>query len=35
MLARDKVRAYLDGNEVVRVVQVAGRLVNVVTRPRT
>jgi leucyl-tRNA synthetase len=35
VLARDKVRAHLDGNEVVRVVQVPGRLVNVVTRPRT
>jgi leucyl-tRNA synthetase len=34
VLARDKVRAHLEGNEVVRVVQVAGRLVNVVTRPR-
>jgi leucyl-tRNA synthetase len=34
VLARDKVRAYLDGNEVVRVVQVPGRLANVVTRPR-
>jgi leucyl-tRNA synthetase len=34
VLARDKVRAYLDGNEVVRVVQVPGRLANVVTKPR-
>jgi leucyl-tRNA synthetase len=34
VLARDKVRAYLEGNQVVRVVQVAGRLVNVVTKPR-
>ena len=34
VLARDKVRAYVDGNEVVRVVQAAGRLANVVTKPR-
>jgi leucyl-tRNA synthetase len=34
VMARDKVRGYVEGNEVVRVVQVAGRLVNVVTRPR-
>ena len=34
VMSRDKVRAYLEGNEVVRVVQVPGRLVNVVTRPR-
>jgi leucyl-tRNA synthetase len=34
VLARDKVRAQLDGAEVVRVVHVPGRLVNVVTRPR-
>ena len=34
VMSRDKVRAYLDGNEVVRVVQVPGRLANVVTRPR-
>ncbi|MDP8904677.1 MAG: leucine--tRNA ligase [Chloroflexota bacterium] len=34
VLARDKVRAHLDGAEVVRVVQVPGRLVNVVTRRR-
>jgi hypothetical protein len=33
-LARDKVRAYASGAEIVRVVQVPGRLVNVVTRPR-
>ncbi len=34
VLMRDKVRVQLDGFEVVRVVHVAGRLVNVVTRPR-
>jgi leucyl-tRNA synthetase len=34
VLARDKVRAYLDGQEVVRVVQVPGRLANVVIKPR-
>jgi leucyl-tRNA synthetase len=34
VMARDKVRAYLEGNEVVRVVQVPGRLANVVTKPR-
>ena len=34
VLARDKVRANLDGSEVVRVIQVPGRLANVVTRPR-
>jgi leucyl-tRNA synthetase len=33
-LARDKVRAHLVDAEVARVVHVAGRLVNVVTRPR-
>jgi leucyl-tRNA synthetase len=32
VLARDKVRAHLDGNEVARIVHVPGRLVNVVTR---
>jgi leucyl-tRNA synthetase len=32
VLARDKVRALLDGAEVARVVHVPGRLVNVVTR---
>jgi leucyl-tRNA synthetase len=34
VMARDKVRAQIDGQEVVRVIQVPGRLVNVVTRPR-
>jgi leucyl-tRNA synthetase len=34
VLARDKVRAHLDGAEVTRVVHVPGRLVNVVTRRR-
>jgi leucyl-tRNA synthetase len=34
-LARDKVRAQLDGSEVARVIHVPGRLVNVVTRPRS
>jgi leucyl-tRNA synthetase len=34
VLARDKIRALVDGNEVARVVHVPGRLVNVVTRPR-
>jgi leucyl-tRNA synthetase len=34
VLARDKIRAQLDGQELVRVIQVPGRLVNVVTRPR-
>ena len=33
-LARDKVRAQIDGNEIVRVIHVPGRLVNVVIRPR-
>jgi leucyl-tRNA synthetase len=33
-MARDKIRALVDGQEIVRVIQVAGRLVNVVTRPR-
>jgi leucyl-tRNA synthetase len=33
VLARDKIRAQLDGKEVVRVVHVPGRLVNVVVRP--
>jgi len=32
-LARDKIRAQLDGHEIVRVIQVPGRLVNVVIRP--
>jgi len=34
VLAREKLRAYLENVEVVRVVQVPERLVNVVTRPR-
>jgi len=34
VLARDKVRAHVDGAEVARVIQVPGRLVNVVTRRR-
>jgi leucyl-tRNA synthetase len=34
VLARDKVRAQLDGSVLVRVVHVPGRLVNVVTKPR-
>jgi leucyl-tRNA synthetase len=34
VMARDKVQAQLEGHEVVRVIQVPGRLVNVVTRPR-
>jgi leucyl-tRNA synthetase len=34
VLAREKVRAYLENAEVVRVVQVPDRLVNVVTRPK-
>ena len=34
VLARDKIRAHIDGAQVVRIVQVRGRLVNVVTRPR-
>ena len=33
-MARDKVRALLEGQEIVRVIQVPNRLVNVVTRPR-
>jgi hypothetical protein len=33
-MARDKVRAYLDGAVVDRVIQIPGRLVNVVTRPK-
>ena len=32
-LARDKVRAQLEGNEVVRIIHVPGRLVNIVVRP--
>jgi leucyl-tRNA synthetase len=34
VLAREKVRAYLENAEVVRVIQVPNRLVNVVTRPK-
>ncbi len=34
VMSRDKVRAQLEGQEIVRVIQVQGRLVNVVTRPR-
>jgi leucyl-tRNA synthetase len=34
VMARDKVRALLDGQEVVRVIQIPDRLVNVVARPR-
>ena len=34
VLARDKIRAQLENQEIVRVIQVPGRLVNVVTRPR-
>ena len=33
VLARDKVRAQLEGHEIVRVIHVPGRLVNVVVRP--
>ncbi len=34
VMARDKIRAQIEGQDVVRVIQVPGRLVNVVTRPR-
>jgi leucyl-tRNA synthetase len=34
VLGRDKIRAQLNGHEIVRVVHVPGRLVNVVIRPR-
>ena len=34
VLARDKIRAYLVDADVARVVQVPGRLVNVVTKPK-
>ncbi|HEY5489335.1 MAG TPA: class I tRNA ligase family protein, partial [Candidatus Limnocylindrales bacterium] len=34
VMARDKVRAMLENQEIVRVIQVPGRLINVVTRPR-
>ena len=33
-MARDKVKAALDGHEIVRVIHVPGRLVNVVVKPR-
>ena len=32
-LSRDKVRAQLEGHEIVRVIHVPGRLVNIVVRP--
>ncbi|HWH23328.1 MAG TPA: leucine--tRNA ligase [Candidatus Limnocylindria bacterium] len=35
VLAREKVRAQLDGRSIARVVHVPGRLVNIVTRPST
>jgi leucyl-tRNA synthetase len=35
VMARDKIRAYLDGAVVDRVIQIPGRLVNVVTRPKS
>jgi len=35
VMARDKIRALTDGQEIVRVIQIPNRLVNVVTRPRT
>jgi leucyl-tRNA synthetase len=34
VMSRDKIRAHVDDTEVVRVIQVPGRLVNVVTRQR-
>ena len=34
VMARDKVRAQLDGQEIVRIIQIPNRLVNVVARPR-
>ena len=34
-LARDKVKAQVEGHEIVRIIQVPGRLVNVVVRPRS
>ena len=33
VLARDKIRAHIDGAQVARIVHVPGRLVNVVTKP--
>ncbi|HYI23623.1 MAG TPA: hypothetical protein VEX62_13420, partial [Candidatus Limnocylindrales bacterium] len=35
VLSRDKIRAQLEGHDVVRVIQVPGRLVNVVIKPRS
>jgi leucyl-tRNA synthetase len=32
-LARDKILGQLDGNEIVRIIHVPGRLVNIVARP--
>ncbi len=32
-LSRDKVRVQLEGHEIVRVIHVPGRLVNIVVRP--
>jgi leucyl-tRNA synthetase len=34
VMARDKIRRALDGLEIVRVIQIPDRLVNVVARPR-
>ena len=34
VMSRDKVRANLEGQDIVRVIQIPGRLVNVVVRPR-
>ena len=34
VMARDKIRALVEGQEIVRVIQIPNRLVNVVTRPR-
>jgi len=34
VMSRDKIRAALEGHDVVRVIQVTGRLVNVVVRPK-
>ena len=33
-MARDKIRAQIEGQEIVRVIQIPDRLVNVVVRPR-
>jgi leucyl-tRNA synthetase len=35
VMARDKVRAAIAGQDVLRVIQVPNRLVNVVVRPKT